>query len=164
MKLIFNLVKTTIIILLGAILLFNSYSLYQKQVKKSQFPMVFGYGYALVASGSMDPTLSWGDLVVIHKEKVYDDTQIITFLQEGDSRPTTHRIVSQDEQSVVTKGDANNTEDSPIVREQIFGRVSLILPFVGYLVTFMGSPLGIILIIGLFFVASYKERRHAEQK
>jgi len=159
MRVIWNILKNMMIVCLVLILSFNIYSLYQRNVKHERFPMAFGYGYAVIASGSMEPALSWGDLVVVQKQAHYQKDQVITFIQEGDTRATTHRIVEQTENQFVTQGDANNTEDPPIVSKQIFGKVVLTIPLVGYGIRFVGSPLGMLLVIGLFLAMFYFDSR-----
>ncbi len=40
----------------------------------------------------------------------------------------THRIVEVNGNQIVTKGDANNTNDTPIQRNQIVGKVIKVIP------------------------------------
>lgn len=163
MSRIVNALKNLTIVFLLLILSFNLYSLYQRNVNDSRFPMAFGYGYAVVASGSMEPVLSWGDLVVVREEDNYEDGDMITFIQEGDNRPTTHRIISNTGEQFVTQGDANNAEDIPIVADQIFGRVVFTLPLIGYLIQFVSTPLGMLVIIVLFLLTFYLDSKRKEE-
>lgn len=144
--------KTLVTILLSIILVFNVYGIYQREMHHQQFPMAFGLGYAIVASGSMEPTLSWGDLIIVQQKESYDLKDIVTFKQAAGNRPTTHRIVSMNEATIITQGDANNSSDAPIAKEQIFGQVILMIPLIGYLVRFANSPLGFLLILVLMFL------------
>lgn len=150
MRLLKKIVKLLFMFLLTVILLFNLYSIYQRKFNNQQFPMVCGYGYAIVISDSMNPSLKWGDLIIVHQEKQYKKNDIITFLQANDHYPTTHRIVSKQNKIVITKGDANNTEDDPIQENQIFGKIVLTIPFVGYFIHSIRSPLGILIVLLLF--------------
>lgn len=159
MKLLVNGLKNLVIALLVLVLGFNLYSLYQRNINNSRFPMVLGYGYAVVASGSMEPTLSRGDLVIVRQESAYEKGNIITFIQTGDQRTTTHRIVEAEDGRFVTQGDANNLVDEAIVAEQIFGKVVLTLPLIGYLIQSASTPLGLLVIIALFLLMFYLDSK-----
>lgn len=159
MKLLVNGLKNLVIALLVLVLGFNLYSLYQRNINNSRFPMVLGYGYAVVVSGSMEPTLSRGDLVIVRQESAYEKGNIITFIQAGDQRTTTHRIVEVEDGRFVTQGDANNLVDESIVAEQIFGKVVLTLPLIGYLIQSASTPLGLLVIIALFLLMFYLDSK-----
>ncbi|MGG5328972.1 signal peptidase I [Enterococcus sp. AZ163] len=159
MKTIVNGLKNLMIVFLLLILTFNLYSLYQSKSNDSRFPMILGYGYAVVASGSMEPTLSQGDLVIVHEEIDYEKDDIITFIQEGDNRTTTHRVIEREAKHFITQGDANNAEDQPIVDEQIFGKVVATLPLIGYIIQFVRTPAGLLISISLFFLLFYLDTR-----
>lgn len=147
-------IKTAIVLLLILVLGFNLYSLYQRKVNNSQFPMLMGYGYAVVASSSMEPVLSWGDLVIVHEETQYEVGDIVTFGQPEDRRTITHRIKKKNQQEIITKGDANNAADALIKEQQIFGRVVFTLPLIGYMIHGAGTPLGLLVIICVFILVS----------
>ena len=159
MKTIVNGLKNLMIIFLLLILTFNLYSLYQSKSNDSRFPMILGYGYAVVASGSMEPTLSQGDLVIVHEETDYEKDDVITFIQEGDNRTTTHRVIEREAKQFITQGDANNAEDQLIVDEQIFGKVVVTLPLIGYIIQFVRTPAGLLVNISLFFLLFYLDTR-----
>jgi signal peptidase len=76
----------------------------------------------------------------------------------------THRIVSITDEEVITKGDANNTNDSPITREQIKGEVVFAIPFVGYLVNIIKSPIGTLCIIALAIFLLERSFHNEKQK
>ena len=81
------------------------------------------YPMASITSSSMWPALKQGDLVLIKgvdkQELAIDD--IVVYSNENGF--TIHRIVKLDENSLVTRGDANNVNDNPIKYEQVIGRV-----------------------------------------
>jgi signal peptidase len=75
----------------------------------------------------------------------------------------THRIVFIADNEIITRGDANNTDDSPISREQIKGEVVLAIPFVGYAVNAIKTPIGTFgLLAGSVFLL--ERSFHAEKK
>ena len=53
---------------------------------------------------------------------------------------------------MITRGDANNTEDEPISPSQIKGEVVLAIPLVVYIVHAIKTPLGTLAILALAIV------------
>ena len=83
----------------------------------------------------------------------YKIGDIVTYIQEGDKIPTTHRIVDfKDGGGFVTRGDANNAEDLHTVYEdEILGEVVLTLHTLGLVFGWLGSvQYGIWLCFGCF--------------
>jgi signal peptidase len=119
---------------------------------------VFG-GLQLLAvmSGSMEPTIPVGGVVAIRpvsasELKVGD---AITFVNLSNPDVlVTHRIVSlelRDGQTMLTtKGDANDSVDAlSAPASRAVGRVEFALPWLGYLMVWLGSPIARIAIVGL---------------
>lgn len=57
----------------------------------------------------MEPAVSAGDLVLVHRREAYGRGDIVMFDNGGIS--VTHRIVKKAKEGFVTKGDANNVPD-----------------------------------------------------
>lgn len=85
----------------------------------------FGYQMFTVVSGSMQPTIKVGDIILIKKQDNYFVNDIVTYKNDDDY--ITHRIVGVNELNVVTKGDYNNALDDPIRVSDVVGKVVLIL-------------------------------------
>jgi len=80
------------------------------------------YPMAAITSGSMWPALHEGDLVFIEgikKEEIREGDVVVWRNPNGF---TIHRVVRLDEDTFVTKGDANFNEDSPVRYEDVIGR------------------------------------------
>jgi len=77
-----------------------------------------------VKTGSMEDNIHAGDYVLIVKQKNYEIGDVVTFKKDG--YLVTHRIIKKNNDLFVTKGDANNDEDGPIIQDQIVGKVVLI--------------------------------------
>jgi len=94
----------------------------------------------VIGSGSMEPTLPVGTIVVVQPTEDLKPTDIITFQQEGDSRPTTHTFIGYAEDgSLMTKGDANPTPDvhsTPLTMENVKGKVVFAI-FIPRLIAFV---------------------------
>jgi signal peptidase len=112
----------------------------------------------VVLSGSMEPTISTGDVVIVGDvaAEAVASGDVITFQREGESVPTTHRVVSVTSTaegiSFTTKGDANEEADpEPVTPDRLVGRVTFIVPVIGYVVQFVDTPLGFGLLVVLPF-------------
>lgn len=119
------------------------------------FNFLPGYELRIVQSGSMEPALPIGSVVLIQPSERYAVDDIVTF--GGDARgsiPTTHRIVGDTiingELAYITKGDANEEVDVNQVRPgEIRGKVVLTILYLGFLLDFARQPLGFTLLIGI---------------
>ena len=108
----------------------NIYVLNAKKIGGNRLPMPFGYGAAVVMSGSMEPVLKVGDLVIVKEVSESRKKSIRTeILKSGDvviydngSSLIIHRITDVlDNGMYIMKGDANNTEDEPVEARNILG-------------------------------------------
>ena len=115
-----------------------------------------GYDVRIVQSGSMEPAISTGSVVVIQARERYQVGDVVTF-GGNDARsqlPTTHRIIEdrlQDGELIfITQGDANESPDiDPTRPDDIRGAVILDIPYLGFVLDFARQPLGFALLIGL---------------
>lgn len=108
----------------------------------------------IVKSGSMEPNIMTGAVVVIREVGSYGLGDIITFTSEGANIPTTHRIVGTEEvdgkEYFVTKGDANEERDTNVVApSDILGKVVIDVPYLGFILDFAHQPIGFALLIGV---------------
>ncbi len=109
----------------------------------------------IVKSGSMEPTIKTGAVVIIKPSNTYKVGDIITFGRDTKSSiPTTHRIVSIKESSngtyFTTKGDANDEADSEETnKNNVIGHVIFSLPYAGYILDFARQPVGFISLIAV---------------
>ena len=122
----------------------------------------FDWRVDVVFSSSMEPELRVGGLVVTRpadaeKIRVGD---IITFYHPLSGELTSHRVIGVEEGSSFhfrTKGDATEDDDSFVVPAQnVVGRVCFDIPYFGYFIQFLKTPLGSILTVcipGLIIIA-----------
>ena len=87
---------------------------------------VAGFSVLRVDSGSMEPSISVGDILIIKECGNYEVNDVITYNVDNDYL-VTHRIIEKKEDNnFVTKGDNNNTKDNDkVTRENIEGKVIL---------------------------------------
>lgn len=106
-----------------------------------------------VLSGSMEPTIHTGSIVVVKPATSYRIGDIITFASDRrDKTSTTHRIYDIRLQTgkpiYITKGDANNAPDvKEVSQSDLMGKVLFSVPWAGYLIDFAKKPMGFVLII-----------------
>ena len=81
---------------------------------------LFGFRIYRVISGSMQPALQIGDVIIVKKSNNYYERDIITY--SNGLTTITHRIIAINNDEVITKGDANEVDDKPINKEQIIGK------------------------------------------
>ncbi len=143
---VFSAIWRVMLILLAAVLAISACTLaYDKFVKKSKIPSVFGYSVLIVASPSMTGAIEAGDAIIIKKSDSYAVGDVITYFPADENFSVTHRIVRMEGDKFYTKGDANQSEDSdPVLIEQIVGKVAVKLDKVGYFIEWLKSPVGII--------------------
>ena len=142
-----KIVRWIVLIVCGAILGFNIYNINAKRLMRNQLPMPFGYGMATVLSGSMEPEFSKGDLLIVGESDELEINDIVVF--EDGSSLVVHRIIDIQEETIITKGDANDVADDPIMKEAVRGTVLVCLPAVGTVIDYIKTPIGTIVTIGL---------------
>lgn len=110
---------------------------------------IHGYSIFRVATGSMVPTLNIGDYILIKKNSEYEIGDIITYQLEENY--ITHRVIKKNNNTIITKGDANNIEDNPISTSDIKGKfiMKLTLFDIIYNKYVIGGFIIIILLINL---------------
>ncbi len=120
----------------------------------SMLPIPGNIEIKIVKSGSMEPTIPTGSLVVIKPVEAYKLRDIVTFGADTSTQiPTTHRIVASRVDNgtrYTTKGDANEEQDTKeISQSEIIGKVVAHVPNAGYVLDFAKKPLGFALLIGI---------------
>lgn len=154
-KVISKIIKTILWILISVIVLFNVYNIVNLKILKNKLTTVNGYTYLEVVSGSMEPTIKIGDLVLIDtKDKAICKNDIITFYDEYDNL-VTHRVIALYDDYVITKGDANNTDDGKVMRDKIVGRYISKLNAFGYIIQTLKNPLTLVIILAIGVVVCF---------
>ena len=173
-----TILRTALLSIAALIVGLNVYSLNASRLAGDLVPMPMGVGATVVLSGSMEPTLSMGDLLIIAKQDSYQVDDVVVF--QANRMAVVHRIMELYDQPVqgedgeeiqqmaITQGDANNTPDDPIQVGQIKGAVVFRLPLVGFLINMIKTPVGTILILALAIFllerSFHKEREKDQDK
>ena len=119
-----------------------------------------GYKIFVVQGGSMEPSISIGSLVITNAAPSFVSPVPSTRFQKGDiitsangkNTFVSHRVVDVVEKNnnffYKTKGDANKTPDQKLISEnEVIGKVSWVVLYLGRLVNFIKQPLGYLLMI-----------------
>lgn len=124
-----------------------------------------GWRVDAVVSGSMEPQLKVGSLVVTRPVKPEAITvgDIITFKPTTIGKtPITHRVISIDRNSplsFITKGDANGRHDPfSVPARNVVGKICFHVSYVGYVTEFLKTPWGFLVglvIPALIVIAMY---------
>lgn len=119
----------------------------------SVFPIAGNFKILIVQSGSMEPAINTGGIVVVKPVSQYTVGDVITFGPVSNGKtPTTHRIVDIRFQNgspvYVTKGDANENEDQQeVLARHVIGKVLFDIPFLGYVLAAAKTPIGFAILI-----------------
>ncbi len=161
-----NIAEKILFFFLSVVLLFNSYLIVMKVIFNNELPKFFGMTQIVIISGSMEPAIKVGDMLVIREQKDYRVNDIVSY--RSDSSLITHRVISVDGNSLLTKGDGNNVEDPPIILSQVEGKMLVRIPKLGYVTLFLKTQIGIMItvlagfiLISVFFIADrFKKSKH----
>lgn len=121
-----NLLKYIASVFLVILVSLSIYTFVVTDIMKKDYVNVFGYSYFVVASGSMSGTIEVDDIIFVRLTKKVKPNDIITF-KNKDNDIITHRLIRKDGEQYITKGDVNNVTDEIITKEQIVGKVQLIV-------------------------------------
>ncbi len=156
-NLIWMIVCIVMCVIFVPIIIFNLILSIKGAKNKDELPSLFGIAPTAVTSGSMSPKFEVKDLIFIKDVDAskLEEEDIICFLKDGSF--ITHRIVRIEEVEgvlhFITKGDANNVEDSGFVlAEQIQGKYVGRMAGFGGLIMFLQTPSGLIVVVILLVV------------
>lgn len=119
-------------------------------------PNVFGYNFYYILTGSMEPELSAGDIIIGEAVEPSDLKTGDVVVYRGEYGQTkgktiTHEIVDIKEENgevlFITKGTANDIEDPPVTGNQIISRMTVKVPVLGKIFSIVNSRWGFFIII-----------------
>ena len=164
-KIIFRIV---IYILIIPIIIYNISLIVFSIINKNETPCFFGIKTFVIVSGSMQPDLMIGDIVIV-KNCDKNDINVgdIISYRSGQS-VITHRIVefieSDGQTGYITKGDNNNVKDNVVVKfEDIEGKYIGKISKLGNVVLFLKNKIVIISIILIFYLIYVHELKVNEK-
>ena len=156
--------RLTVLVLISLVLGVNVYLWNAQSLTGNALPMPFGYGAALVLTGSMEPTIMTDDLIFVKKADEFRVGDIVVF-QNGPVL-VVHRVVELAEDSLITRGDANNAADAPVPTKAVKGVVLGWVSGAGNLVRLFKSPavtFGLIAAALLMVEGSFRAQKKKDQ-
>lgn len=142
---IFQIFIDILVFIITVLILFSLYKLIQIKVMNKPYANTFGYSIFYIATGSMEPTLKVKDLIVVKITKDVDVSDIVTYMEDGNL--ITHRVILVNGDVITTKGDANNSKDVQVSRENIVGKMVMVIPKGGLIREIFITPKIIISIV-----------------
>lgn len=115
-------------------------------------PQFGGWRFDVVFTGSMEPELNVGGVVLIKPVEPLDIIPGDIIAYHSGEEIVTHRVIevvtSGGGPSFITKGDANEDPDPlPVAATSVVGRAVFDVPYLGYLSAFVKTRLGFLLTI-----------------
>lgn len=161
LNIIKNIIINLIIIILGIIAILAIWTSIQLNVQNKEYVDIFGYSIFSTETASMSPTIEIGDIVFVKIGEQVQENDIITY--KSGNAFITHRIIEIDGDSIIAKGDNNNTQDEAIQRNDIIGKVTYIMNNVEIWKNVFSdwgviAPVAITVILFIILV-SYKEKK-----
>lgn len=143
MKVLKTLGQVVLFVILIFFILLNILSMNNKSL--------FGFRIYRVISGSMQPALQIGDVIIIKKANNYAEKDIITY--DNGLTTITHRIKSINGDEIITEGDANDAPDKPITKDRILGKYFFrISTFSVFSIMLTGKTVYLIMVLILFAI------------
>ncbi len=151
---VFNVLGVLLCVIFIPIIILNVVMIVRSYTDPDHIPSVFGYSPVIVLSGSMSPAFETGDMIILQKTDPYTlkVNDVICYMEEESA--VTHRIMEVQQQDgapvYVTRGDANNAEDTtPVLPEQVQGKYTGIrIAGAGDFAMFLQSTPGMLIFIG----------------
>ena len=146
-QIIINICLVTFLLMV-AVFFGVTFFLSQILIKDDTISSVNGYSAQTIVSGSMEPTLSVYDVILVKKQESYNLGDIITFYvpdETGKMVCYTHRIVSVGDGFYLTQGDNNQQwDDWTVYRQNVVGSIEARIPKIGKIVLQLSEiPLGV---------------------
>ncbi len=142
-------------VLVIILVLYSVVMVLQKIIWKDKIPSIFGFKNFVVLSGSMEPKLKIGDIIIVRETQKIKEGDIISFKEKNSV--VTHRIIKiineDGEEFFQTKGDANSAIDIDLVkRDAIEGKYCFKIPFLGNLVLLLKNEMAVYIFGGIIIL------------
>ena len=135
---IIHVILNIVIAFIFLLVIVVGYNYMQLQIMHKDYANFFGYTVFEVSTGSMAKTINVYDVILVKITKDVNENDIVTYKNEDEL--ITHRIMEINGDKIITKGDANNTEDREITKDAIIGKVISVYPRVGIWTKVFSEP------------------------
>lgn len=156
---IFNIILTIVLVILVVVIALTMFIRISGNT-----PSFGGYMIFRVSTGSMEPELNIGDVILVKDVNVLEEVavgDVITYEGRESSyagKLITHEVIKAPYEEngkyyLVTKGIANPIEDPAITEDQVVGKMLMKIPLIGMLYNFFLTPWGLVITILLIVLA-----------
>ena len=126
-EIILNSIKNVILIILAIIFIALLILFIEKYLFKVEYPSVNGVTAFVVKTESMYPVLLTNDIVLVDLEdRNYQVNDILSY--KSKNYVITHRVKEINNDKLILRGDANNSDDPEIDKKDVVGKVVRIVP------------------------------------
>ena len=122
---IFQLFIDFLVFIISILILFSLYNIISIKILNKPYTNLFCFSIFEIATGSMEPTLNVNDMVIVKITKDIKVNDIITYEEDGNL--ITHRVIDIKNDTITTKGDANNSLDVKVPKEKIVGKIVFVI-------------------------------------
>ena len=122
---IFQIFIDFLVFIISILILFSLYNIISIKILNKPYTNLFCFSIFEIATGSMEPTLNVKDMVIVKITKDIKVNDIITY--EEDDNLITHRVIDIKNDTITTKGDANNSLDVKVPKEKIVGKIVFVI-------------------------------------
>lgn len=110
-----------------------------------------GLRLCVIQSGSMEPTIPTYSVCLVTTQVDYDDLSvgdIVVYTRQSDGKQIVHRIVDITDAGVVTRGDANQTDDGvSVMPDNLYAQYIAHIPCGGRVINAIRTPTGCAIIV-----------------
>lgn len=154
--------KIFLTIIIVPILLVNCILILKALIEPNKTPDILGFKSFVVVSGSMEPEINVGDLIIVNKNRKPNIGDVITY---KDGEIITHRVVNTTQDNkYITKGDNNESLDNTVINEESFeGTYVCKIPAGGKFLIYLQNPFVFIAVI-MLILALYLNSRTIENR
>lgn len=132
----------------------------------------FGYKCYVVPTGSMEPNIHVGSLIVVNNKIGYyeiEEGDVIVYLRDLDNKLIVHRAINITEHGIETKGDANPVSDGiSTVPTNFIGKEVFAIPYIGNILSAISEPKQKAMVIAglilMLFVDLYVDRDNEKKE
>ena len=151
-----NVVGIVLCVILIPILIINVTLIVKSYTNTDEVPKIGGYAPLIVLTGSMEPKIKSGDLIIVKQidGKDVKNEDVIAFIDPDGNGTSilTHKVIEIYEENGTiffkTKGDANNTEDRlPVSEDALVGIYVTRVAGAGNIAMFMQTTAGLVVCV-----------------
>lgn len=119
---------------------------------------IWGFEFSIVQSSSMSPRIKIYDFIVmVNATKNLKENDIVVFFDDAKNNKIIHRVVNvvkeDNAYKFITKGDNNEFADAGVrTMSDIYGKYLITIPFLGYIISFLTTTLGLVSLLLNFSV------------